>query len=432
MASGDQNITGTSANEHLNGGSGNDTINGGGGNDFINAGSGNDVVNGGSGSDRVNGDSGNDILIYRQSENAAGTTDIYDGGSGIDTIRLELTRAQWLNATLQSDIAQYLQFLAANTLPNGQAKNTEFRFDAFDLRVSKIENLWSWSTESRSTYTHLWRLPTRTAWMRSRIRCQPRQHPVLGRSFSDRQCADERYRRGCQRRVERRRRRRRQRRGPVSGNVGGTVTGTYGTLTLGANGTWTYTLLNGDGDTNARANLRDRDHRLHRRRRELDAGGNHRLAPEHSDSVLSGNFGTLNINQAGNWSYNLDNSRAATQALAQGQTDTDTFTVQVTDEFGASDTETVTVTVTGTNDAPVMQTAAVSRTTTEDSETPDLTETGLAQFSDVDLIDVHGVGASLQSATLSNGDPVSPALSALLAGAMTASLNDSAASATAA
>ena len=140
MASGDQTITGTSANEHLNGGSGSDTINGGGGNDFINAGSGNDVADGGSGSDRVDGGSGNDILIYRQSENI-GATDIYDGGSGIDTIRLELTRAQWLNSALQADIANYLQFLAANTGSNGQAKNTEFRFTAFDLRVSKIENL---------------------------------------------------------------------------------------------------------------------------------------------------------------------------------------------------------------------------------------------------------------------------------------------------
>ena len=145
-------------------------------------------------------------------------------------------------------------------------------------------------------------------------------------------------------------------------------------------------------------------------------------APEHSDSILSGNFGTLNINQAGNWAYNLDNSRAATQNLAEGQTATDVFTVQVTDEFGASDTQTVTITVGGTNDAPVMQTAAVSRTTAEDSETPNLTETGLAQFSDVDLIDVHGVGTSLQSATL-NGAPVSPGLYALLAGAMMASLN---------
>ena len=42
------------------------------------------------------------------------------------------------------------------------------------------------------------------------------------------------------------------------------------------------------------------------------------------------------------------------QALAQGETVTDTFNVQVTDEHGATATQPVTVTVTGHNDAPVI------------------------------------------------------------------------------
>ncbi|MDB5565949.1 MAG: hypothetical protein JWP84_2515 [Tardiphaga sp.] len=45
---------------------------------------------------------------------------------------------------------------------------------------------------------------------------------------------------------------------------------------------------------------------------------------------------------------------AAVEALAAGQTLTDTFTYTVTDEHGATSTATVTLTVTGTNDAPVI------------------------------------------------------------------------------
>ena len=146
-------------------------------------------------------------------------------------------------------------------------------------------------------------------------------------------------------------------------------------------------------------------------------------APAQSDSLVSGTYGTLNINQAGTWNYTLDNNRTATQNLAQGQTATETFTVQVMDEHGASDTETITINVAGSNDGPVMQTGAVSRTTGEDSETPNLTETGLMQFSDLDLSDTHAVGASLQSAVLSSGGTVSAGLSAALNAAISASLS---------
>ena len=48
---------------------------------------------------------------------------------------------QELDDAVQADLASFQQFLANNTLPNGQANNREFRFTAFDLRVSKIENL---------------------------------------------------------------------------------------------------------------------------------------------------------------------------------------------------------------------------------------------------------------------------------------------------
>jgi len=146
-------------------------------------------------------------------------------------------------------------------------------------------------------------------------------------------------------------------------------------------------------------------------------------APATSDSLLSGQFGTLDIDQSGAWTYTLDNGRTVTQNLAEGQHATDTFTVKVADQYGAFDTKTINIDVVGTNDAPTMQTPAVSRSLTEDSA-PTLTATGLAKFSDVDLTDTHAVAATLQSASLSGGAAIPSDLAALLDGAMTTHIID--------
>ena len=56
----------------------------------------------------------------------------------------------------------------------------------------------------------------------------------------------------------------------------------------------------------------------------------------------------------GIWTYTLDNTLAATQALKEDQTVTQQYTVRVTDDFGAYVDQTVTVTINGTNDVPVV------------------------------------------------------------------------------
>src|SRR5262249_19375722 len=76
------------------------------------------------------------------------------------------------------------------------------------------------------------------------------------------------------------------------------------------------------------------------------------FAPEISDSLLSGTYGTLDVTQAGRWTYTLANGQPNVQALAAGETGTDQFTVQVSDGLGGSDTETVSVSVSESNDAP--------------------------------------------------------------------------------
>ena len=64
---------------------------------------------------------------------------------------------------------------------------------------------------------------------------------------------------------------------------------------------------------------------------------------------IPGTYGSFSINAAGNWSYNLDNSKPGVQALKEGESRTEIFNVASKDGTPT----TVTVTVIGTNDGPV-------------------------------------------------------------------------------
>ena len=70
-------------------------------------------------------------------------------------------------------------------------------------------------------------------------------------------------------------------------------------------------------------------------------------------NLVPGAYGSVTINGNGSWTYNLDNGDDDTQALAQGESVTETFSYMVTDEHGATSTSTLTITIIGTNDGPV-------------------------------------------------------------------------------
>src|SRR5262249_17984562 len=126
-------------------------------------------------------------------------------------------------------------------------------------------------------------------------------------------------------------------------------------------------------------------------------------APQFTDSILGGSYGTLDIGQSGGWTYTLNNALASTQSLSEGQHANDSFTVQVADEHGATDSRVISIDVAGPNDAPVSEPPfPVSPAFTEGSA-PTLATSGFIQFSDADLADTHAVAASLQSAVLSSG-----------------------------
>ena len=63
-----------------------------------------------------------------------------------------------------------------------------------------------------------------------------------------------------------------------------------------------------------------------------------------------GGYGTYTVDAAGHWSYTLDNSNPTVQALNDGQSTTDTFSVLTADGTA----QTITITINGTNDAAVI------------------------------------------------------------------------------
>jgi VCBS repeat-containing protein len=66
-----------------------------------------------------------------------------------------------------------------------------------------------------------------------------------------------------------------------------------------------------------------------------------------------GRYGSIAIDNSGNWTYTLNN--AAHQDLAQAETHDETFTVQVIDDQGATANQIITVNVSGSNDAPAAE-----------------------------------------------------------------------------
>ncbi|WP_439596733.1 VCBS domain-containing protein, partial [Falsiroseomonas sp.] len=105
-----------------------------------------------------------------------------------------------------------------------------------------------------------------------------------------------------------------------------------------------------------------------------DSGESRFAVPE----SLAGTYGTFVFDTTtGAWSYALDNTRAATQALTDGETATETLTVRT--EFGTGG-QAITVTVTGANDAAGLG-GSVSGTLTEDSSD---TISGDLDIADVD------------------------------------------------
>ena len=110
---------------------------------------------------------------------------------------------------------------------------------------------------------------------------------------------------------------------------------------------------------------------------DVDAGEDE-VQPIAAGTAGDNDYGTFEVAANGEWTYTLDNTDPAVQALPAGATLTDTITV--TSEDG-TDTQVITITITGTNDVATIS-GTVTGAVTEDSG--DYTESALITVSDVD------------------------------------------------
>jgi large repetitive protein len=70
--------------------------------------------------------------------------------------------------------------------------------------------------------------------------------------------------------------------------------------------------------------------------------------------TVTGLYGTVTIASDGTYLYTLSNGNTAVQDLSAGETLTDTFVYTITDADGDKSTTTLTITINGTNDGPVI------------------------------------------------------------------------------
>ncbi|MCW8356555.1 retention module-containing protein [Marinomonas pontica] len=107
----------------------------------------------------------------------------------------------------------------------------------------------------------------------------------------------------------------------------------------------------------------------------------------YSLDTTAGTYGSISINEeTGEWTYTINNDAAATQALNNGQTETETFTVTVTNNDGETITQEITVSVKGADDvATIDSTTVATGEVTEDAATT--TVSGDIDASDIDTLD---------------------------------------------
>lgn len=223
----------------------------------------------------------------------------------------------------------------------------------------------------------------------------------------------------------------------------GTYAGTVGTLSLGSNGAYSYTLANSsqavqslaagqsltetfaytvtDDDPNgaatASSSIRITVHGVNdlptlgadstttsedagpisgnvlSNDSDIDAGTTLTVA---NPGQRTGTYGSLSLGSTGAWSYSLANASAAVQSLAAGQTVTDNFSFNVSDgvaQVGGS----LSVRITGQNDAPIVVTPLADQSASANSSWTWQLPTG--SFADVDAGDVLGYTATLADGT---------------------------------
>ncbi|WP_158271680.1 VCBS domain-containing protein [Limnohabitans sp. 2KL-1] len=144
------------------------------------------------------------------------------------------------------------------------------------------------------------------------------------------------------------------------------------------------------------------------------------------DATPSTTYGSIALDAStGVWTYTLDNTKTATQALKEGETVTQSYTARVTDDFGAYVDQTITVTINGTNDVPtISDVAAIGLIEATFASAQSLSANGIVSFNDVDANDVIDITTSLTTQAVWNGGTIDSTLKTLLEAGFTASTTD--------
>ena len=203
------------------------------------------------------------------------------------------------------------------------------------------------------------------------------------------------------------------------------VDGTYGTFSLATSGDWTYSLENSDKDTDALADgvevtdsftiaasdgstaavvitvtgandaavfdastltgaITEDTATTSGTVQVTDVDGeDNKFTAVTAPASVSGSYGSLTITEDGAWTYTLNNSLAAVQALGQGAELNDSLTIQAADRTA----DTLVITITGADDQATIEgklTGSVTEDAVKADNSPDNQATGTATLSDVD------------------------------------------------
>jgi VCBS repeat-containing protein len=357
---GDDDIDGGNGNDDIDGGSGEDVIDGGNGDDDIDGGDDDDIIYGGNGGDALNGGGGNDELFGQNGNDhltGGAGDDLIDGNNGFDI------------AYYSGNIGEYSFFAAAGYLhvvhlggagPDGHDQLIRVERLVF---ADRVVNIGSGHNVPVAVDDHVFINEDTGTYSSGAASVKDNDFDFDGDPLTV---------------------------------TGGTFTGTYGTLTLNANGTYSYTLFASAQALDTGENVTDSFNYILTDNDGSDTGtlvfhiaglndapvANDDTASTTEDTSVAGNvltndtdvdvepltvanpgtyigtYGTLVLAADGSYTYTPG---AAAQGLDDGEVVNDAFGYVASDGT-ASDTATLTVTVTGFNDAPVANDDTASTT----------------------------------------------------------------------
>jgi VCBS repeat-containing protein len=395
LTNGNDTYDGSEGDDIVNGRGGDDIINGHGGDDQINGGSGHDVIDGGEGDDQISGGSDDDTLIGGLGN------DILIGGSGVDTAVIHANGANGIG----SANGGVLTVLTAD----GQDQLSGIEYIQFDNGTVHVVN------------------GNAEAYLGADSNSLDEQGAVSGSvSSNDFDIDDTMTITGIKNYQN------------TSGSLGSSLSGQYGSLTLNADGTYSYSadpstdslavgesvtdiftytvhsgasdftqtitiVINGVNDTpsftsgaasatytdtllndtftNATGTLSASDVDTSDTLTYGISGGGADVSQGGYDISKAGAYGTLYINSATGAYVYIPND-GAIEGLKTNASESFTFTVS--DGHGGSDSQTFTVNITGTNDKPTL--GAITGMTFTDTSADDtfLAQSGTLSGADRD------------------------------------------------